>query len=127
MKKIRAGDAVAYTQLLNFLMKCQKLDRLSSGTNPMDSPDIICMILAKVPVHLQNRWNRSVQKIRKTQMREPGFIDLTSFIENNMNLVNDPLFSKETVGQYNEKPIKPIRQKFHTYAFTGYHIQMSHF
>ena len=36
-------------------------------------------------------------------MREPGLIDLTNFIEDEMVLVNDPLFSREAVGQYEEK------------------------
>ena len=39
-------------------------------------------------------------------MREPGLIDLTNFIEDEMVLVNDPLFSREAVGQYGEKPLK---------------------
>ena len=38
-------------------------------------------------------------------MREPGLIDLTNFIEDEMVLVNDSLFSREAVGQYEEKPL----------------------
>ena len=38
-------------------------------------------------------------------MREPGLTDLTNFIEDEMVLVNDPLFSREAVGQYEEKPL----------------------
>ena len=64
------------------------------------------MILAKIPGYLEDRWNRNVQKIRKVQMREPGLTDLTNFIEDEMVLVNDPLFSREAVGQYGEKPLK---------------------
>ena len=45
-------------------------------------------------------------KIRKAQMREPGLIDLTNFIEDEMVLVNDPLFSREAVDKYEEKPLK---------------------
>ena len=47
-----------------------------------------------------------MQKFRKSQMREPGLTDLTIFTEDEMVLVNDPLFSRETVGQYKEKPLK---------------------
>ena len=46
-----------------------------------------------------------MQKIRKVQIREPGLIDLTNFIEDEMVLANDPLFSREAVGQYEEKPL----------------------
>ena len=75
------------------------------------------MILSKVPVFLQDRWNRHVHKIRKIQTREPGLPDLTNFIEDEMNLVNDPLFSREAVRQYEDKPLKPHRpKKIQSYA-----------
>ena len=104
MTKIKPGDAAAYRRLFNFLIKCQSLEYGSQ--NPLDTPDVICMILAKIPEYLQDRWNRSVQKIRKVQMREPGLIDLTNVIEDEMVLVNDPLLSREAVGQYEEKSLK---------------------
>ena len=98
MTKIKPGDAAAYRRLFNFLIKCQSL-QYSNNQNPLDTPDVICMILSKVPGFLQDRWNRHVHKIKKTQTREPGLPDLTNFIEGQMNLVNDPLFSREAVGQ----------------------------
>ena len=117
MTKIKPGDAAAYRRLFNFQIKCQSLGYGSQ--NPLDIPDVICMILAKIPGFLQDRWNRNVQKIRKVQMRELGLIDLTNFTEDEMVLVNDPLFSREAVGQYEEKPLKQqsrsTKHKFETY------------
>ena len=88
--------------------------------NPLDTPDVICMILAKTPGYLQDRWKRNVQKIRKVQMQEPGLIDLTNFIEDEMVLVNDPLFSREAVDQYEEKFLKQqsrsTKLKFQTHV-----------
>ena len=118
MTKINPSDAAAYRRLFNFLIKCQNLEY--EGQNPLDTPDIIGMILAKIPGYLQDRWNRNAQKIRKVQMREPGLIDLTNFIEDEMVLVNDPLFSRgfQAVGQYEEKPLKQqsrsTKHKFQT-------------
>ena len=103
MTKIKPGDAAVYRRLFNFLINCQTLEYGSQ--NPLDTPNAICMILAKIPGYLQDRWNRNAQKIRKVQMREPGLIDLTNFIEDKMVLVNDSLFSREAVGQYEEKPL----------------------
>ena len=120
MTKIKPGDAAAYRRLFNFLIKCQSLEYGSQ--NPLDTPDVICMISAKIPGYLQDRWNRNVQKIRKVQMREPGLIDLTNFIEDEMVLVNDPLFSRgfQAVGQYEEKPLKQqsrsTKYKFQTHV-----------
>ena len=88
--------------------------------NPLDTPDVICMILAKIQRYLQDIWNRNVQKIRKTQMRQPGLIYLTNIIEDEMVLVNDPLFSREAVGQCEEKPLKQqsrsTKHKFQTHV-----------
>ena len=118
MTKIKPGDAAAYRRLFSFLIKCQSLEYGSQ--NPLDTPDVICMILAKIPGYLQDRWNRNVQKIRKVQMREPGLMDLTNFIEDEMVLVNDPLFSREAVGQYEEKSLKQqsrsTKHKFQTHV-----------
>ena len=41
---------------------------------------------------------------RRTETREPGSLGLTNFIEDDMILVNDPIFSREAVGQYDEVP-----------------------
>ena len=66
--------------------------------NSLETPGVISIILAKIPGYLQDRWNRNVQKIRKVQRREPGLIELTNFIEDEMVIVNVPLFSREAVG-----------------------------
>ena len=105
VSKIKPGDAIAFRRLFNFLIKCQTMN-YGTSKNPLDSSDIICMILSKVPGHLQDRWNRNVLIIRRTETREPGQLDLTYFTEDEMILVNDPLFSREAVGQYDEKPPK---------------------
>ena len=39
-------------------------------------------------------------------MRELGLTDLTNFIADEMVIVHDLLFSREAVGQYEEKPVK---------------------
>ena len=116
MTKIIPGDAAAFRRLFNFLIKCQSL-QYNNNQNPLDTPDVICMILTKVPGFLQDRWNRHVHKIRKNHTREPGLLDLTDFIEDEINLVNDPLFSREAVGQYEDNPLKPHKpKKIQSYA-----------
>ena len=58
-------------------------------------------------------------------MREPGLTDLTNLTEDEMVLVNNPLFSRKAVGQYEEKPLKQqsrsIKHKFpiHVIKETG--------
>ena len=110
MTKIKSGDAAAFRRLFNVLIKCQSL-QYSNSQYPLDTPDVICMILLKVPGSLQDRWNRHIHKIRKNQTRESGLLNLTNFIEDKMDLVNDTLFSREAVGQYEHKPLKPHKPK----------------
>ena len=65
MTKIKPGDAAAYRRLFNFLIKSQSLEYGSQ--NPLDTPDVICMILAKIPGCLQDRWFMMEQKCAKDQ------------------------------------------------------------
>ena len=120
MSKIKSGDAVAFRRLFNFLIKCQTMS-YGTSKNPLDSPDVICMILSKVPV-ICKTGGKNALRIRRTETREPELLDLTNFIEDEMILVNDPLFSGEAVGQYDENPPRPQKfqkhEKIHTYAIT---------
>ena len=110
MTKIKLGDESAFRRLFNFLIKCQSL-QYSNNQNPLDTTDVICMILSKIPEFLQDKWNRNVHKIRKNHARETGLLNLTNFFEGEMTIVNDPLFSREAVGQYIDKPLKPHKPK----------------
>ena len=105
---------------LEMLIKCQTV-RVSIKHNPWDTPEMICMILARLPLHFQDRWNRNTLFLRKRDAREPTLIDLAIFVESEMTLVNDPFYCREAVSQYFEE--RPTRQghrgdrrKFHTMA-----------
>ena len=121
MSKVKPGDALAFRRLFNILIKCQTVN-YGTSKNPLDSPDVICMILSKVLGYPQDRWNRNSLRIRRTETREFGLLDLTNFMKDEMIFVNDPLFSRQAVGQYDEQPPKPQKfqkhQKIHTYAIT---------
>ena len=107
VQPLKPGDAAAYRKLFNFLIKCQTM-RVGSKYNLLDTPEMICMILAKPPLHLQDRWNRNTLLLRRRDSREPTLIDLTNFVVDEMTLVNDLLYSREAVSQYLEKG--PTRQ-----------------
>ena len=95
--------------------------RVGNKHNPLDTPEMICMILAKLPLHLEDRWNRNTLLLRRKDSREPTLIDLANFIEDDMTLVNDPLYSREAVSQFLEKCTtkqghRGDRRKFRTTA-----------
>ena len=63
--------------------------------------------------------NQNTLLLRRRDSREPTLIDLNNFAEDQMTLVNDPLYSREAVCQYLEKgPTRPghrgHKRKFHT-------------
>ena len=51
MTKIKPGDVAAYRRLFNFLIKCQNLEY--DNQNPLDTPNVIWMMVAKIPGYLQ--------------------------------------------------------------------------
>ena len=53
MSPTKPGNISAFRKLFNFLIMCQFLSS-SSQNNPLDTPEIICMILSKLPVHPQD-------------------------------------------------------------------------
>ena len=79
----------------------------------MDTPEIMCLLLSKIPGGTRDKWSRRFLEIRRKQGKEP---ELTDFIEifNAENLiVNDPVFSKEAVEQYIDKKTKLRRAATH--------------
>ena len=58
----------------------------------MDTPDVTCMLLSKLPGHTKDTWVRCVLSIRRKQLREPDLVDFIEFVKDETLLVNDPLF-----------------------------------
>ena len=73
----------------------------------MDLPDLICMLLSKLPDQLRDRCNREVYSIRANHSRGPELNDLINYVDKETALVSDSLFSKEAVEQYlDERDLK---------------------
>lgn len=69
----------------------------SQQWNTVDTPEMLCMLIAKLPGRLVDRWNNKIQAIRKTHLHEPSLQDLIKFVEEKTVLRNDPLFSREAL------------------------------
>ena len=52
MVPLKAGDATAFRKLFNFLIKCQSIE-VDGHYNLLDTPEIICMVLTKILLHLR--------------------------------------------------------------------------
>ena len=72
----------------------------------INNPDVICMLLSKLPTSLQDKQNRKVYKFGHSDEKEAVLVDPIEMVDKEIILVNDPLFSREAVSQYDHKPDK---------------------
>ena len=117
--QLKPADGAAFQKLHNFLIKCESAT-YGQTWNALDTPEMMCLVLSKLPGHTRERWNRSVMSIRRRYSREPDFADLIHFVEDEATLVNDPLFSKEALSGYVDKREVPVKRKqLKTYVITA--------
>ena len=51
---LRSCDAEGYQRFYNFLRMCESITR-SAQWNQLNTPDVICMLLAKLPGHTRDK------------------------------------------------------------------------
>ena len=86
-------------KILQLLLKYKSISG-SLQWNTMDTPEMLHMLIAKLPGRLIDRWYRNSQAIRKKQLHEPDLEDLITIVEEGRVLTNDPLCSRETLHEY---------------------------
>ena len=103
--QIKPGDAEAYRKFHNFLLKCENITQMQTW-NVLDTPEIMCMLLSKLPSVTRDKWSRRVLLIRRKQEKEPELADFLDFVNDENLIVNDLVFSKKAVEQYIYKKTK---------------------
>ena len=103
--KLTFGDAKGFRLFFNFLVKCDGVAR-EQNWNAINTPDVICMLVSKLPNALIDRWNRIAYNIRKKHECEPNLSDLIEFIDQETTLVNNPMFSRKAIEGFNGKSEK---------------------
>ena len=71
--------------------------------NSLDTPDILCALISKLPGNARDKWNRKVMMIRRSHGGEPELSDFIDFVDDETLLASDPLFSQEALKQYNKR------------------------
>ena len=79
-------------------MKCESTS-LEQNWNILDTPEMICLVLSKLPGNTRETWKRNVMNIRQRHVREPDLADIIHFVDNKAALANNPLFSKEALSR----------------------------
>ena len=64
-----------------------------SQWNSLDTPDIPCSLISTFPGNARDKWNRKVMMIRRYHEREPELSDFVDFVDGEILLASDPLFS----------------------------------
>ena len=100
--KLKFGDAKGFREFYNFIVKCDGVAK-EQNWNAINTPDVICMLVSKLPNSLIDRWNRNAYHLRKKQDCEPSLSDLITFVDEETVLVNDPMFSRDALEVYNSE------------------------
>ena len=108
--QIKFGDVRAFQKFPTFLLKCRSMS-FSQRWNALDSPDILCILISKLLRGIMERWNRKFLSIKRCQVREPTFDNMTDFLEEETILMNEPLFSGEALADYYVKSERSARQR----------------
>ena len=107
--KLKFGDAKGFREFYNFLVKCDRAAK-EQNWNAINTPDVICMLVSKLPNGLIDRWNRTAYNIRKRHDREQNLSDLIAFVDEETTLVNDPMFSRNVLEEYNSEKHEKSRK-----------------
>ena len=79
------------------LASCQNaMSGIECGLAQLDNPKTIHTLLEKLPYNLQERWRREVHDIMNRQKRIVKFQDLVSFIEEEVSIITNPVYGKQT-------------------------------
>ena len=106
--QLKPADGAAYRRFYNFLLKCESAT-YGQNWNTIDTPEMMCLVLSKLPGNSREKWNRTVLKIRRRHLREPDFADLIHFVDDEATLANDPLFSKDALSGYVDRKEAPSK------------------
>ena len=72
---LNLGDVKGFRKLYKVLLKCESISE-SQDWNALSTPEMLCILISKLPGGLMDRWNRTVQAIRRKQRKEPDLQDL---------------------------------------------------
>ena len=102
---MKPGDAEACRKFHNFLLKCENIAQLQTW-NVLSTPEIMCMLLSKLPGGKRDKRSRRILLIRRRQGKQPELANFIDFVNDENLIVSDPVFCKEGVEQYTDKKTK---------------------
>ena len=62
--QITNGDGESYQKFYSFLLQCESITQAREW-NLLDTPDVICMLLLKLPHVIRDKWVKVVMNVRR--------------------------------------------------------------
>ena len=81
-------------ELSDTLKACEIAVEAIGSTALINHPLNLCKIVGKLSEPLQDRWARVARNVQKRQNRPPLLDDLVCFIEEEAEIIHDPVFGK---------------------------------
>ena len=103
MLSVKIGDASGFRNFYSFVLKRETSSK-SAAWNALETPEKLCSLVLKLPGSLRDRCNRKVQVVWRSFGRELCLSDFASFVHEETNLVNEPIFLKDPVLEYVQTP-----------------------
>ena len=66
--QLKPVNGAAFQKLHSFLIKCESAT-YGQTWNALDTPEMTCLVLSKLPGHIRERCNRSVMSIQRRYSR----------------------------------------------------------
>ena len=96
----QAWKCYGFQKIHKFVLKCGTFSKSTKWKEITGTPETLCVLVSKLPGCFRDRWNRTVQGIRRSYGSESCLVDLYGFVNGKTVLVNDPIFSREAVQWY---------------------------
>ena len=97
---LKDDDDQGLRTLSHFLTKCTNAMQNVTHMNVLNHLTNMQTIVLKLPLYLQNKWRDTVGRLRNRSLDHAvTFHDLAQFVKTEASSANDPVFSKEALGQ----------------------------
>ena len=108
---VEQNKSSAFRSFNRFLIKCKIYKNKDQFLRELDSAETLRTLVLKLPVNLQDKWNRKVDSIKIKLNRMAEFTDFCDFVDTESRIVNDPLFSREALATCKEGFVPPPNLK----------------
>ncbi|KAL8570550.1 hypothetical protein ACOMHN_008907 [Nucella lapillus] len=108
---IKSKDVSGLRSFSDFLQQCLIASQEVGGLAILDDIHQIKKLVDKLPDWFSHRWNRYVASTKRDKQRYPLFREFTNFINDEAEIVSDPVFGTSTFATHPEALAENIRSQ----------------